>query len=343
MSEVESFQDRAVRRLEAESGGPREEVSQELGGDTDQEIESEEVSADSALMEQDEVALDTDGDNAGDSNTLNPKALAERLGVDVEDIYAMEVPLGEEGESFSLGDLKDRWQDLAKINDTRTQVERETIDRTREIAGTVEEIENQSEIVRQQAHFYSNLANSALQQFEQVDWQALAAEPERYQQKRREFETALGTQRQMDAAAQQIEQQHQQMTETNKQRQAAVSKQVLKSIIPNWNNDTYLALREFAVEQLDYSPEEVDASVDWRFMRNLHKLHTQAQAPKSIQQVKRTTKPNVPGAKQAAQPNLRNAQGKFQSARQNAHDRPGDRNAFREMKQRQLEAERNRR
>ena len=57
------------------------------------------------------VALEQAQDDAGiDSDTLetmDAKKLAEKLGIDVKDVYDIRFPYGEDGDALSLGELKD--------------------------------------------------------------------------------------------------------------------------------------------------------------------------------------------------------------------------------------------
>ena len=60
-----------------------------------------------------EIGDDEQPDNEGESlgeaeaETLDAKSLAEKLGIDVKDLYEMEFPYGENGEAITLGELKD--------------------------------------------------------------------------------------------------------------------------------------------------------------------------------------------------------------------------------------------
>ncbi len=67
-------------------------------------------------------APDVDGHSAADVG-LTPQAIAEGLGVDAAEVYDMDIPVGDDGETVKIGALKDAWQDRATAE--RESVERE--------------------------------------------------------------------------------------------------------------------------------------------------------------------------------------------------------------------------
>ncbi len=67
-------------------------------------------------------APDVDGHFAADGG-LTPQAIAEGLGVEAAEVYDMDIPLGDDGETVKLGALKDAWQDRATAE--RESAERE--------------------------------------------------------------------------------------------------------------------------------------------------------------------------------------------------------------------------
>lgn len=109
---------------------------------------------------------------AGAGEQLPPladvNALAERAGIDAEALYALTVPLGDGREPVKLGDLKDKFQDLQRVDQTRTDLEQERSDFQNEMLRSRQEL---SEVLKllpnlppeliakaQQAHV-SNLDN----------------------------------------------------------------------------------------------------------------------------------------------------------------------------------------
>ena len=51
------------------------------------------------------------------------KAVAEAAGMDVKDLYGVEIPLGDDGSTMTLGEIKNRYKDLKRSDDLQAQHE----------------------------------------------------------------------------------------------------------------------------------------------------------------------------------------------------------------------------
>ncbi len=106
----------------------------------DQVILEDEGSLSAVEPEQTENAPDVEPEA---QETDKPKALqdvAEAAGIDVKDLYSIDIPLGD-GESFTLGEIKDRFKDLQRADALiqqaevdKTAGENELMQKRREIA-----------------------------------------------------------------------------------------------------------------------------------------------------------------------------------------------------------------
>ena len=125
-----------------------------------------------------------------------------------------------------------------------------------------------------------------------------------------------------------------------KEQEAAVSRDILKAR-DGWGDDRIPAIKEFAVKEGYYTPEGFDDLTDWRIMTLLDVAEKAQSAPKSLKDVKpiRKGKPPATAKNKAPAPN-RDAQGRFKAAQENSFANPGDRQAFRQSKLAQLQAER---
>ena len=111
-----------------------------------------------------------------------------------------------------------------------------------------------------------------LSRFDNVNWeQAAVQNPDQYKQAKAMYEQTKQTHDFIRAQAKE----HQQRTETQQQaamkENAKESLTVLKSTIPNWNNDLYYSIGEYATGSLGVSTEEFNEVHDHRMITALYK------------------------------------------------------------------------
>jgi hypothetical protein len=330
----ETDEDRAVR----------EAAESVLGGDANPAMETPEThDADGGQdggQEAEEATGDGDEGDAGDG-ALTPTKLAEMAGITPDQLYAMEFRVGDDpDETFTLGELKDRMRDLSRIDELQQGAESEAIESTRNITERMQSLDSAFEEATSQAQFYSNLAEQAVRQYDQVNWDVLRSKPEEFQRMRQGLEQAVRNRDRLMQASQQLRAKAAEERRKAEDAQAQVSLRVLKRVIPDWSDEVYSRIREFAVENLQFTPEEAAEVRDWRTIRSWHRLMQVEGASRRVKEKTRRSTPTKPGNKRAAQAQSRNAQGQFQAARREAQAKPGDRDAFRRMKAAQLAAER---
>lgn len=236
----------------------------------------------------------------------------------------------------------DYWKvQAARAEEARSNMERDYRRKTHKIAEAVRATQEQHDVVLAQAQFYAGLAEQGVRQFDSVNWQELQQRPEHYQQARQAFQVAQRYHEQLQASLQSVQKTAQEQRETFKKREAEVSREVLRSTIPNWSNQLYSDLRAFAVEELDYAPAEFDEITDWRRIRDVHSQWSTKKAREVLNKPpKRNTQPERRSSANAPLSVARGDRGQFQSARQALLSRPGDRSARSNFFQAKLKAER---
>ena len=106
-------------------------------------------------------------------------------------------------------------------------------------------------------------AGADLSRFQGVDWERAAVEnPEQYKQAKASFEQTRSTYEFIKAQSDQYQEQQQQQAETA---------QKLKTNIPNWSNDLYYSIGEYAQKDLGVSSEEFNQVADHRIITALYK------------------------------------------------------------------------
>jgi hypothetical protein len=115
-------------------------------------------------------------------------------------------------------------------------------------------------------------AGADLSRFQGVDWERAAVEnPEQYKQAKASFEQTRSTYEFIKAQSDQYQEQQQQQADTAQKEAATESLTVLKTNIPNWNNDLYYAIGEYAQKDLGVSSEEFNQVADHRIITALYK------------------------------------------------------------------------
>ena len=114
-------------------------------------------------------------------------------------------------------------------------------------------------------------AGADLSRFQNVDWEKAAIDnPEQYKQAKAAYEQAQSTFNLIKAQADQFQTQQQQQTEAAQKEAAKESLTVLKTNIPNWSNDLYYKIGEYA-QGLGVSGEEFNKVSDHRLITALWK------------------------------------------------------------------------
>lgn len=184
---------------------------------------------------------------------------------------------------------------------------------------------------------FAGMANQQLQQLSQVNPSQLSQE--QYAQFQQAFQQAQMQSAQLNQLSEQIRQNMKETQEANKQREAEIARERIKTRIPDWSSDKYKALGEIAGEY-GYSQDEFFNSTDYRMIVMLNDVLKGREAAQVVSNKVAKTKTNPPKNRSARQQD-RNAQGQFTSARdQFFSSAPGQKGSFAAMKAKQLRAER---
>ena len=142
-------------------------------------------------------------------------------------------------------------------------------------------------------------AGADLSRFDNVNWEQAAVEnPDQYKQAKALYEQTKQTHDFIRAQAQEQQQRSQQQHQAAMEDNARESLTVLKSTIPNWNNDLYYAIGEYAQKSLGVSAQEFNEVHDHRTITALWKA-MQFDSAKSVTQkkVKASPKKTLSGKK----------------------------------------------
>jgi len=222
-------------------------------------------------------------------------------------------------------------------------MERDYRIKTHKIADATRALEDHTTVVKTQADFILNEANMGVTQFDNVDWNQLRTKPEEYQRMKQMFEQACMLRDRLVNQLGGIAERHRQILEQAKGREAAVSKDILKSTVVDWSNELYGKLRGYAVEELSYTAEEFDDMTDWRRLRDIHAQYELSQAPKTVVRLQRKKgKTPVNAQRETPTGRVANPQGDLQTARKDLQDNPGHPQARRSFFMQKMAAERRR-
>jgi len=240
LSEIE----RLTALLESELEQPEEQTE----SDQEESTDSDNVDAEFEDVPEDEAVADEEVEDP----TEDPEA------EESEEELTFEIGNGETvtAEELKLGYLRqsDYTQKTQSLAESRKAAEAQIEETTATMSALL------------------SAAGADLSRFEGVDWERAAVEnPEQYKQAKASFEQTRSTYDFIKAQSDRYQQQQQQQADTAQKEAATESLTVLKTNIPNWSNDLYYSIGEYAQKDLGVSSEEFNQVADHRIITALYK------------------------------------------------------------------------
>ena len=189
---------------------------------------------------------------------------------------------------------------------------------------------------------YAQRANANLARYQGVNWQQLQStlDPQVYNQRVAEYRQVVSVRDHAVAEHQAIAKFAGEQVEQQRKNQAEDSREILRHTIPNWGDELYRDLREFAVSNLALTEAEFADITDHRYIRMFHDLWKISNTGKTVQGIQQQSTQARPSGQNKAR--TRGADGRFQKAQEHHERNPGDRDATREMFRQRLGRERDR-
>lgn len=321
----QSFRDRKLSQLHSEvepvPGTPKEPIAEsEEDGYPDEDLATAEFE-----------------DNEGDAEIEGEEAEIDSDAELEESEEAEEDERGETIETLRAEKLKVE-QALSRVTENRKKIEQDFSDGIAANTRLKFDLEDTIEQQKAQGQVWLHMANQQVQKYENLNWSQVP--PEKLGAYKQQATQAMNQRDQIMQVYSGLEEKSKQARELAKDREAEVSRNWLSTNIPNWGNELYSKLGEHATS-LGYSAEDFQDITDFRIMNMIHKDFEKQQAVSKVQRVKTQQKARAPRNRNG-RPQPKNAKGRFTSARKEAFSKPGDKESFREMKLRQMQAERGR-
>jgi hypothetical protein len=140
---------------------------------------------------------------------------------------------------------KDLQSETQAVRENRGEMEQEHAESMSQHLKLRFDLEDRLSEATQRAEFLRNTMSGNAQQYQNIDWSRVP--PDKVQEVQAQAQQAFQLQQQADTAYDQIMGQVNDTKTKVKQREAAIAKTRLVRTIPNWGNETYGELREFAV------------------------------------------------------------------------------------------------
>jgi hypothetical protein len=266
-----------IERLMAvlESGGP----------DTPEEPEEvqEAEEADEVVegQEPEQAELDEETEEVEDSTEEVEDPTEETESEDAEDEQA-EQTFEINGEQVGVDELKlgyMRQSDYTK--------------KTQAVAEQRKAVEEQGRQYESTLQALLTAAGADLSRFENVDWEQVAVQnPDQYRQAKAVYEQSQQTFNFIKSQAQEHMARMQEQAQTALRDRARESLSILKSTIPNWSNDLYYKIGDYASATLGVSAEEFNNTADHRTITALWKAMQFDQAKQVTAEKKVKASPN---------------------------------------------------
>lgn len=282
------------------------------------------------VMESEDVEQDAQGLYASENEV---EGELEDSSADLED----ELPADEDQEPEDVNtDWEKRYKDLQSetqtIRESRGEMDQEHAQAMSDVLKVRFEMEDKLTEAVGRAELMRNVMSGNAQQFKNINWAQVP--PDKVQQVQAQAQQAMQMEQQAEEAYAQMTQQVEQVREQAKQREAAIAKTRLQRTIPNWGNETYGAIRQFATG----SGMSVDEFNEITNPVIIEALYTASQVKNTGSKVRKsTTKKAATPRGKAARRQPRDARGKFDRTKVE----PNQRGSFAEKHRHRLNMERN--
>lgn len=288
--ELSSLDEGIARLLAMESQDQTEEPEEEQeSAEADDEVVEEEQLTEDDTEESEEVEEDQTEESEEESEDK-----VEAITEGVIEINGENVDLDE----VKLGYM--RQADYTKKTQAVAEQRKAAEDQTRNYESTLNAL--------------LTAAGADLSRFNNVNWEQAAVEnPEQYKQAKAMYEQTKQTHDFIQAQAQTHADQIDKQEQLDSQAKAQESLSVLKSTIPNWNNELYSSIGSYA-ESVGVSREEFNKVTDHRLITALYKaqMYDQAKA-KTTKKVKSAPKKTLSSNKAPESKKTRNVKAEQES------------------------------
>lgn len=172
--------------------------------------------------------------------------------------------------------------------------------KTQAVAEQRKAVEEQTRQYESSINALLTAAGADLSRFEGVNWEQVAVEnPDQYRQAKAVYEQTQQTFNFIKSQADEHMARMQEQTQAMMREQAQESLGILKSTIPNWSNDLYYKIGEYASSEMGVSADEFNNISDHRSITALYKamLFDQAKKVSAEKKVKASPKKTLSGNK----------------------------------------------
>lgn len=324
-----TFRERKMQQLASESGQERQTPPRGEGlnhGHPSQDDGSaEDVTHDEGFLGDEDEGY---AEDEGDADDLDAAALDD------------EAPAGDDEDGQAEDEdspFKKRYEDLrAEFNRYLEQHKGFEQEHAESMSQHLElrfELEDKLTEAVQRAEFLYNTMSGNAARFKNINWSQVP--PEKIQEVQAQAQQAMMMEQQAAQAFDQVRQQSEETQRLVKQREAAIAKTRLRRTIPNWSNETYAELREFAANS-GMAPQAFNEITNPVIIEWAYAARQLAEAGRHGSQ-RRTTKrkAKVPTTRQPRQ-QVRNDRGQY-AKKQTV---PNQRGSFADKHQHRLRMER---
>lgn len=258
----ESIEQRLVSALKLESDQEQPEEALPEGAEQEEAadvIEGEQAEAEEETTEAEETEEADDGQSEEEAEEV-AEAEEEAEGIAPD---AVVFELTEDGESIPVT------AEEARLGYMRTQ---DYTKKTQQVAAARDEAQQAQRSYGAALSVLAQEANAELQQFSTVNWEHLAMnDPDQYKQAKNAYNQAAMKKQQFDSRTKELMEAVRREEAQQSKHLAQQSLSILKTTVPNWNNQLYADVRDYAVNNLQMSKEEVDNIADWRQILPIYK------------------------------------------------------------------------
>jgi len=274
--------------LLGEDAANTEEV-EKVEEENDTDIEEIQDNVDTLEASDDITDESQDDDEEADNvDTLNN--FAEELEIDVQDMYALNITMGEDSEAVTLGGLKDFYESNRDINEARETLKQKEEDLQREVENVKDTPKISNELLQARAQVLS-----IQDQFNRTDWDTLRqTDPGNYAALQQDYRTQFDIAQQNEQAAEQIVSKH--LKDAQSYQQARLFEAMPELKDETVRSEALTRVVNFA-GKYGFTPDDINNVDDNRLIRLLIEASATNKSvetvkDKQIKNVKKASKPS---------------------------------------------------
>lgn len=250
--------------------------------------------------------------------------------------------IDEDGDDERAVDWEKRFKDTqAELTRSKEAGKEHSAELADMMAGSLQlkyDLEDHLGKAKEYTNYYSQGITNQIAQLERA-FQSGQIDPDRMGEARTQYQQLVNQRNMLESRVEQIEKTRSEAETVRKRREAEITRVRLARTIPGWGQEKYREMRQEAVNR-GFTADEFNDKTDHRFFEMLHDSMLLRSASQTVGDVRQSKLSKPPRGGRNVQRQPRDSRGKFERAKRELHQNPGQKGRFAAMKREQLTRER---